>query len=138
MENLILLNFLTLAIAVSAFTYTNILTDSGMVLHSINKWLERSITGRFRWIYTILIGCQFCVAGQWALWYYLYFIFIKDTTHAIAHAKYEFELHVWFVMQTIFIVKVVTFIYYAMDDHNRPQPKKEEPVKLPSSFKKLN
>lgn len=123
MENLLTLNFLTVAIAVSAFVYTNMLTDTGMILHNLNNRLDSLIVGKYRWLYTILIGCQFCVAGQWALWYYLYFIFFK------IHGCYELEIHIWFIMQTIFITKVVTFVYYAM---HKPANKPEAPASLPT------
>lgn len=127
MENLILLNFLTLAIAVSAFTYTNILTDTGMILENVNKWLDKRIYGRFRWFYTILIGCQFCVGGQWALWYFIYFTF--------KHGGYAWELHIWFIMQTIFVTKIVTWLYYEVLDKH-PIEISELKIDLPPSAKK--
>jgi hypothetical protein len=127
MEHLILLNFLTVAVAISAFTYSSILTDRGMLLHGLNNRLDEAITGRFRWVYKILIGCQFCVAGQWALWYFIYFSF--------THGSYFIELHIWFIMQTIFLTKVVTYIYYKME-HKSPAPR-EEIVQLPAFNKNL-
>lgn len=101
---MIYLNFLTWAIAVSAFTYSNILTEPGMILFEIHSWLDDQLIGRWHWVFKILIHCQYCVAGQWALWYYIIYY----------HSNYHFFTHVWFILQTIFIAKVITWLYYTV------------------------
>lgn len=101
---MIYLNFLTWAIAVSAFTYSNILTEGDMILAPVWSWVDERFVGRQRWIFQVLINCQFCISGQWALWYYLIYY----------HSHYDFFTHVWFILQTIFMAKVVTWLYYTV------------------------
>jgi hypothetical protein len=103
---MIYLNFLTWAIAVSAFTYSNILTEEGMLLYGFHGWAENRFYGPFRWVFQILINCQFCISGQWALWYYL--------IYALHRSDYDLFTHVWFILQTIFIAKVITWLYYTV------------------------
>lgn len=103
---MIYLNFLTWAIAVSAFTYSNILTEPGMLLYRLHVYLDDKTLGSKRWIFEGLINCQYCIAGQWALWYYLIY-----TLH---RSEYDFFTHVWFILQTIFMAKVITWLYYTV------------------------
>lgn len=106
MENLIFLNWLTLAIAISAFVFSNMLTDNGQILHNLSETLEEKLP---EWIFKPLIGCQYCVAGQWALWFFLYYSIFESH-------EYKFYLHIWFILQTIFITKIVTEFYYRILD----------------------
>lgn len=105
--NLILLNWLTLAIALSAFVYSNILTEPGQILNQAFDFLERHLP---EWLFKPLMGCQYCVCGQWALWFYFYMCFIEHG------AKYHWWLHLWFIMQTIFIQKIITYLYFKFLD----------------------
>lgn len=100
--------FLTVAVAISAFVYSVVLTERGHVLDSVNDWLEFRLP---EWFYKPLIGCQFCVAGQWALWFFLYLWFFEGL-------EYKFYLHIWFVMQTIFNVKIITEFYFQILSKN--------------------
>lgn len=104
---MIYLNFLTWAIAVSAFTYSNILTEGDMLLAGFWSWADDRFTGKQRWIFQVLINCQFCISGQWALWYYLISVIPRA-------AHYDFFTHVWFILQTIFMAKVITWLYYTV------------------------
>lgn len=106
MENLLFLNWLTLAIAISAFVFSNMLTDNGMIFHDLFEWLEERLP---EWIFKPLIGCQYCVAGQWSLWFFIWFAMFRAN-------DYELYLHIWFIMQTIFITKIVTEFYYRILD----------------------
>lgn len=106
MENLLFLNWLTLAIAISAFVFSNMLTDNGMIFHDLFEWLEERLP---EWIFKPLIGCQYCVAGQWSLWFFTWFAIFRAN-------DYELYLHIWFIMQTIFITKIVTEFYYRILD----------------------
>lgn len=108
---MIYLNFLTWAIAVSAFTYSNILTEPGMILEPIHVYLDDKLVGNNRWIFQMLINCQFCVSGQWALLYYLIYCF-KGYPESGHH--YDFFTHLWFILQTIFMAKVITWLYYTV------------------------
>lgn len=104
---MIYLNFLTWAIAVSAFTYSNILTEPGMILYGVHSYLDNKLVGAYRWIFDVIIHCQFCISGQWALWGYIY---LKIDNSAF----YNPFTHIWFIMQTIFMAKVITWLYYTV------------------------
>lgn len=107
MNHILFLNWLSLAIALSAFTYSNILTEPGQILHETYDRLERLLP---EWIFKPLIGCQYCVAGQWALWFFMYVCFVE------IRVPYYWFFHIWFIMQTIFITKIITYIYYQILD----------------------
>lgn len=104
--DIIYLNWLTLAIAISAFVFTNMLTDNGQILYHVSEKLEEKLP---EWLFKPLIGCQYCVAGQWALWFFLYYSFFMAGTYA-------FHIHIWFIMQSIFITKIITEFYYRILD----------------------
>lgn len=100
--DLLFLNWLTLAIAISAFVYSNMLTENGMIFHGLFEYLEERLP---EWIFKPLIGCQYCVSGQWSLWFFLYYGIFEVS-------DYVFYIHIWFILQTIFVTKIVTEIYY--------------------------
>lgn len=101
--DILFLSFITFAIALSAFVFTNILTADGQILQNVQDYLERHLPEK---IYKPLIGCELCVSGQWALWFYLYFTLIEQ------QQKYHWWLHIWVVMQTIFIARLISYLYY--------------------------
>lgn len=105
--NLIFLNWLTLAIAISSFTYSNVITAPGQILNQVFDFLERKLP---EWLFKPLIGCQYCVSGQWALWFYFYITFFQN------EANYHWWLHLWFIMQSIFVTKIITYLYYQILD----------------------
>jgi hypothetical protein len=100
---ILFLNWLTVAIAVSAFTYSNILTEPGHILENLKRKIEANLPEK---ISKPLIGCQYCVSGQWALWFYLYLCFIDKST------PYVWWVHIWFILQTIFLAGFFTYLYY--------------------------
>lgn len=103
MENLLIyLFFWSYAVAISAFVFSNMLTAQGQILHNLSETLEEKLP---EWLFKPLIGCQYCVAGQWALWFFIYLSVFKFNS-------YELPVHIWFVMQTIFITKIITEFYY--------------------------
>lgn len=104
---ILFLNWATVAIAISAFVYSIILTDNGQILNGIADYLERKLP---EWLYKPLIGCQYCVSGQWALWFYFYVCFVEQ------RFNYVWWLHIWLIMQTIFIVKIITYFYFKILD----------------------
>lgn len=105
--NLIFLNWLTVAIAISAFTFSNIITEPGQILSRVQDFLERKLP---EWLYKPLIGCQYCISGQWALWIYIYLSFTQNDI------QYHWWLHLWLIMQSIFVTKIVTYLYYQILD----------------------
>lgn len=99
--DILILNWYTLAIAISAFVFSNMLTASGMILNRLLEYSEEKLP---EWLHKPLIGCQYCVAGQWALWFFLYY--------GIFEVDYAIYIHIWFIMQTIFVTKIITEFYY--------------------------
>jgi hypothetical protein len=93
-----MLFYYTIFIAIAAFTYSEILTSPGMLLNQLYDWLELRLP---EWLFKPLIGCCKCVAGQWALFMYLY----------LSHSYY-LDIHVWFILQTIFNAAVIRALYY--------------------------
>lgn len=90
-------------LAIGAFAFSNILTMPDHILGPVSAWAERVFP---EWLYKPLIGCQYCVAGQWALWYYFALAFIA---HDIT---YRVDIHFLFILVTIFLEVPITFIYY--------------------------
>ena len=90
--DLILYSFL---LAVTAFIYVDILTDPEMILGWWWKFTHRLF--KSKWILNPLIECEFCVAGQLAVWYYLYFYWYC----------YDIITHVFFISLTLFWIVLI-------------------------------
>lgn len=86
----------SIGLAITAWVYVMILLKPGMIL----GWLWRYLDMLPEWMSEPLGGCEYCVAGQFAFWYYLY----KNWN------GYGFENligHIIFVSLTIFIVEII-------------------------------
>ena len=80
-------------IGLFAYVFCNILTDTGMIFGKYYQWLQKLP----EWLAKPLGMCEYCFAGQIALWYYL-----------IVHfATYNFAWHVGFITVAIFTVDVL-------------------------------
>lgn len=102
------LYLLTVAIAVVAYVYAEFLTSHGMLLFGFRGWLYRKFKakgGEDYWLFKILVGCAYCVAGQWALWAYLYLVFTKPDLFYIN--EYSVWAHIAVVSFTIFNVLLI-------------------------------
>ena len=77
-------------ISILAWTYVHILTTEGMIFEKIDKWTDGKL------IYKI-IGCEYCLAGQLALWYFVY-----DRFH-----NYNLIDHILMTGLSIFIVELI-------------------------------
>ena len=94
---------LTWALAIVAYIYTIVLTDTGMLL----AWWRHFWLMRFRKrggednpLFKIIVGCEYCVAGQWALWAYVYLsIFKPEPFDLITYSIWD---HIALVAFTIF------------------------------------
>jgi len=104
---MLILSLLTLSvvIAVCAFTYAEILTDTGMILFKWRGFLYRLFKSEDNILFKILVGCSYCVAGQWALWIYAY-ISIFDSK-LFDKIEYNPFIHIAFVLITVFFVAIV-------------------------------
>jgi len=101
---------ISLLIAVFAFVYTNLLTDEDQLFNGLYNWLETKLTnldGTIHWLFNITIGCEKCVAGQLALWIYLY----CNPINYILHPLRTFFLHLAFITVTILITALIKNIY---------------------------
>jgi hypothetical protein len=107
-----LLSFL---ISITAFVYSYILTQptelfSGLyrLLDSVFKTDERNNKGLgMHPLFKLLIGCEKCVSGQWALWIYLILNFKN-------YLNLEFTgiiFHLLFIGLTIFTTTAIKSIY---------------------------
>jgi hypothetical protein len=79
-------------IGVAAFTYTVILTSTGMLFERARDFIEDKLP---LWLCKPLITCPYCVAGQWSLWSYFYFF------------DYCFFNHIFFISLAIFTTYVI-------------------------------
>ena len=112
--NILFLNWLSVSIAISAFTFSMILTQPGHLLNRVHDFLEEKLP---EYIFKPLIGCQYCVSGQWALWFYFYLSFTQKDF------DYFWWLHIWLIMQTIFMEYIITYLYQKYIDAFLNPPK---------------
>lgn len=104
---------LALLIALCAFTYSVILTQPKMILNSLYKTLaevfvtESAQGQKEHWIFKIIIHCEKCVAGQWALWIYAY---TEGWNYLSSPVETLFN-HLAFILVTIFLTLPIKFIY---------------------------
>lgn len=93
---------ISILVSIAAFTFSEILTEPGMILFALNNYVENTLPG---WLYKPLIGCSKCVAGQWALW--LFPFYLAD--------NYDVIIHCWFVLQTIFNAAIISRFFYKLN-----------------------
>jgi hypothetical protein len=82
-------------IAVFSWVYVHILTDEGMILSWWYKLLSR-INNPY--ILKPILTCEYCVAGQIALWGYFFL------------GNYNFIQHIIFISLTILLVHIINGI----------------------------
>ena len=93
---------LALKIALIAYVYSVILTEQGMLLNGLYRWLDSKNLPD--WLFNPLIGCSKCVTGQMALWYlileYLKMPYLNNIVEIV-----------FFLSLAIFISYVINKIY---------------------------
>lgn len=96
---------LSIQIAVCAFVYVVLLTEPYYIFGDLYGYLEK----RLPWyIFKPIMGCEKCVAGQLALWSYLYLNYREyDLNHA-------FE-HIFFICLTIITTHTITLLMKWME-----------------------
>ena len=91
---------ISLMCAVVGYVYSEILTDTGMILHGLRNWSESNLK---RWLYKPLIGCFKCVIGQLSLWVYM----------ITQWSSYSLTEHVFTVCASILIASFIDKLYYS-------------------------
>ena len=82
-----------LLLGVCAWVFVFILMDDGMIL----SWWGKVINRLPEWLSEPLGGCEYCVAGQMALWYYFYRYW----------TSYDAVEQILFITLTIFFVDII-------------------------------
>jgi len=90
-------------ICIAAFTYSDILTRSEMLLDKFDTWAFEKLPW---YIYKPLIGCSYCVAGQWLFWYYL-IAYFND---------YNFFIHIAFTLCGIYLINPIKWIHQTTEN----------------------
>ena len=80
-------------LGIAAWVYCFILLKDGMIL----GFLARGIAELPEWLSEPLGGCEYCVAGQFGLWYYLY----------MNWSEYNLINHILFITLAIFTVEII-------------------------------
>lgn len=103
-----------LLIAVAGYTYSQILTQAGMIFNGLynllDKWIGfgTSEKARVPWLFYPLIYCPKCVSGQLALWGYF-----------LSFPHYNLLHHVLLVTLAVYLVKFVEQAYKWQPNTNR-------------------
>lgn len=80
-------------IGIIAWVFVIILVDEGMIF----SWWWDVINGLPQWLKSPLGACEYCVAGQMSLWYYLF-----------AHwHDYNVFYHIAYISISIFTVRII-------------------------------
>lgn len=115
-HNLIIL---PLMIAVTAFIYSDVLTEPGMLLNKVYRWLDYSDCSNKRRvpeiIFNPLIGCFRCVSGQMALWVFMWNNSSKYMTFCRQFNLYDLvnliAFHIYFMSITIYLTWIISKVY---------------------------
>lgn len=108
----------TIFIAITAFTYSYILTQPNEIfgglygkLNIIFKTDERMIKGLgLHPIFKMVMACEKCVSGQLSLWIYLFWNY-ENYTFGFRLSIYNLIEHIFFVTTTIFLTTIIKSIY---------------------------
>ena len=96
--------------AICAYAIAKILITSGMILEPVHAFLIKKKVPD--WILSPLLQCAYCVAGQWALWGYLYLHW---------HSYNPFH-HIFVVLAAVFCVEVIMWLLglsFSIEIHNK-------------------
>jgi len=90
--------FFAFCISLSAWVFVNLLQDEGMLFEWYGKLLEKLPA----WLSHLLGKCDLCLAGQLGFWGYF------------LTGKYEIIEHLFFVIFSIFFVKIIDRLIYGL------------------------
>lgn len=109
---------LGLLIALAAYVYTNILTDTNQIFNGLYNWLDEKLnnpeTGEKHWLFMVLIYCEKCVGGQMALWIYLFYNWKIYTVDFFT----TFICHIFFITFTILSATVIKELHKHIKPHD--------------------
>lgn len=88
---------LSFFISIVAFVYAVILVDDGMILFGYKKFLYKTI-GKVDYLFKPVVGCPYCVSGQFALWLYLILYYDQG---------YNLLEHITLVSLSIFNIAII-------------------------------
>ena len=88
-------------IGIAAWTFSMILSDSDMIF----GWWFKLIDNMPEWIAKPLGKCEYCLAGQLALWYYL-IKYLND---------YDLSEHILMTSLSILTVQIINTLIYGKD-----------------------
>lgn len=108
----------TIFISITAFVYANILSQPGEIfgkwygfLNNLFQTDKRISSGKqLHPLFKMMIGCEKCVSGQLALWYFMannyggYFIGVREFILT------AFQ-HSFFIATTIFLTTIIKSLY---------------------------
>ena len=83
-------------LALTSWVFVNILEDDEMIFGWYGKLIDRLP----KWLNKPIGGCDLCMAGQFGFWGY----FLLD--------DYKLIEHLFFVVVTIFFVRIINLIIY--------------------------
>ena len=86
-------------IGICAYVYSFILLEEGMIL----GWFGKLLCRLPDWLHEPLGGCEYCVAGQMALWYYLWVNF----DNYLINIDKSVISHILFITLAIFVVELI-------------------------------
>lgn len=87
---------IAILIGISAWVFSMILSDEEMIM----GWYFKLIRKLPAWLNKPLGMCEYCIAGQLSMWYYLIYYF----------RNYDLPQHIMFVCLAIFTVEVINKI----------------------------
>lgn len=90
-------------IGITAYVFSIILIDDDMIFGWWGKQLHKLPT----WLSKPLGYCEYCLAGQLALWYYLYKYF----------NNYDIAEHIMMVSLSIFTVEFINIFIYGKKEN---------------------
>lgn len=101
MQSMFIISF---CIALVGFTYSEMLTQGGMLLDKLYNFLQIKLEEKHEKVFNVLINCPKCVSGQWSLWIFFLTPYFDATLKGIG-------LHIVFITLTIWNVLIIQKIY---------------------------
>jgi hypothetical protein len=82
----------SILLAVAAWVYVYVLLEPGAIL----GWWGDIVERLPHWLSEPLGGCEYCVGGQFALWFYV-----------LRRGEYDLIEHILFITLTIFLITLI-------------------------------